>query len=122
MMADDSLLDFDSFEQQMSTEEKKELRCKTKSEIMSLFKNGPQLVGLSDPLLVSSVNMLYSSDIADISEFDPGHSTTVISAVKAYTNLKPRLNGIQLAVRITNIQLVQDVPLTCNTCAVFYVY
>ncbi len=46
---------------------------------MSLFGNGPQLRDNSDPLIVSSVN---SSDVADISEFDPVRGGTFESVKK----------------------------------------
>ncbi len=60
-MAD--LFTFNSFNKQ-----EKKLRIRTKSVIMSQFRNGPQLINNSDPLLVSSVN---GSDVTNISEFDP---------------------------------------------------
>ncbi len=64
-----NLFVFDSFEEQ----EKKELKIRTKSAIMSLFGKGPQLIDNSDPLLVSFMN---SFDISNISKFNPVHGVT----------------------------------------------
>ncbi len=60
-MAENSLLDIDSFENTLKPEDKVRLRRKTKDATMSLYKDG-----LSNSLLVSTMN---ESEFADIIEF-----------------------------------------------------
>ncbi len=70
-MGENSLINFDYLETTLNPEHKVELKRKTKDTIMSLYKDGSQLVNLLDPLFVSTMN---ASEFADISEFDPLHS------------------------------------------------
>ncbi len=71
-MADNSLKDFDSvIDNTLKPELKVELKRKTKEVIMSLYKDGPQLVDLSGPLFASTMN---KTDFTVVSEFDPVQS------------------------------------------------
>ncbi len=75
-------------------EQKVELRRKTKDVIMSLYKDGPQLVDLTDPLLVSTIN---ESEFVDVSEFDPVHSgneMSIYSTVDTIINKTDHPNGL----------------------------
>ncbi len=75
-MAETSLINFDSFENTLKSDLKVELKRRTKYAIMSLYKDGPQLVDLSNPLFVSTMS---TSEFTDVSEFDPFRSKNEMS-------------------------------------------
>ncbi len=112
-IAENSLINFDSFEKTLKSELKFELKRRTKDAIMSLYKDGPQLVNLSHFLFVSTMN---ASELADVSEFDLVHSRNEIglfSTVDSNINKTAHPNGFPISnhnnvtacsVRIENIE------------------
>ncbi len=90
---------------------------------MSLHKDGPQLVDLSDPLFVSTMN---ASEFADISKFDPVRSRNEMSLCSInktdHPNNFPISNHKTMAtrrVRIGNVENTrrdtEDPKMTKNT-------